>query len=107
MSRAVLLALLVLVPPQQQPPGADDGVSVDEIEKDYLDRLGRAQEARDWRSFFAHVQKGLQTRSMKVVAVGKDRWVGLREYLCGRIAALPKEALEYYRLQQDGPASAG
>ncbi len=105
MSRAVLLSLLVLAP-VQQPPGTDDGVSVDEIEKDYLDRLGRAQDARDWRSFFAHVQKGLQTRSMKVVAVGKDRWVGLREYLCGRISALPKEALEYYRLQQDGPASA-
>lgn len=109
MTRAAALALLLALgapAAPQQAPGPDDGVSVDEIEKDYLDRLGRAQDARDWRTFFAHVQKGLQSKATKVVAVGKDRWVGLREFLSGRIAALPPEALEHYRLHQDGPAAA-
>jgi outer membrane protein assembly factor BamB/tetratricopeptide (TPR) repeat protein len=114
MTRAAALVLLLALgalgraetPARQQTPGADDGVSVDEIEKDYLDRLGKAQDARDWRTFFAHVQKGLQSKATKVVSIGKDRWVGLREFLCGRIAALPPEALEHYRLHHDGPAAA-
>lgn len=100
------VALLLLAAAPQQPPTPDDGVSVDQIENDYLERLAKAEQARDWKTFFAHVQAGLHRKASKVVPLGKDRWVGMREYLAGRLAALPKDALEHYRLHQDGPAAA-
>ncbi|HEX7896567.1 MAG TPA: PQQ-binding-like beta-propeller repeat protein [Planctomycetota bacterium] len=106
MSRVALLAVLLPLAAPAQQQGPDDGVSVDQIENDYLERLNKAEQAKDWRTFFAHVQVGVQRKASKVVSTGKDRWVGMREYLAGRLSALPKDALDHYRLNHDGPAAA-
>ncbi|HXG61022.1 MAG TPA: PQQ-binding-like beta-propeller repeat protein [Planctomycetota bacterium] len=95
-------------PPSSQPA---DEVYLDEVKDDFLERIRKCEEARDWKGLFEHYAHGLRRYARKVVVVkarpgGASSYVSLAEYLTGRLSALPREAYEYYRLEYDGRAKA-
>lgn len=103
--RAALVAAVALcgfgaVPVQQQ----DESVFIDEVKKDFVDKIKRCEEAKDWKGLFEHYTLGLRRYAQKVVPLGADRWTSINEYLVYRFSQLPKEAYEYYRLEMDGRA---
>ncbi|MBI4565239.1 MAG: PQQ-binding-like beta-propeller repeat protein [Planctomycetes bacterium] len=84
-----------------------EGAYIDAVRKDYLDRIDRFREAKDWKGLFNAYGEAFEPRlAHKVVQPDPKRplWIGLIEYLNRRFADLPKEALDYYRGIHDGPA---
>lgn len=108
-----ILGLVFLLGAAPAPPAAQpaDEVYLDEVKDDFLERIRKCEEARDWKGLFEHYAHGLRRYARKVVAVkarpaGVSSYVSLAEYLTGRLSALPREAFEYYRLEYDGRAKA-
>lgn len=104
---AVLLGALSAFTPAQPA----DEVYLDEVKDDFLERIRKCEEARDWKGLFEHYTHGLRRYSRKVVALrsrpgGASSYVSLAEYLTARLSGLPREAYEYYRLEFDGRAKA-
>ncbi|HYE99904.1 MAG TPA: hypothetical protein VEJ18_13380, partial [Planctomycetota bacterium] len=101
--RGLLLVLAAALPaaPQQ---AQDDGVMVEDARKDVLDRLQRAEEARNWKEFWAHLTVASRRWGHHAVPVEPNRWISLREHLLARAAALPREAREAWRFEHDGAA---
>jgi tetratricopeptide (TPR) repeat protein/outer membrane protein assembly factor BamB len=109
--RLSALALLALVglsaaPAQQQ----EESVVLDEVKKDFLDKIQKCEESRDWKGLFLHYTHGLTRYAQKVVPLEKGaeptRFTSVSEFLTQRLSRLPKEAYEYYRLENDGRARA-
>jgi outer membrane protein assembly factor BamB/tetratricopeptide (TPR) repeat protein len=97
----LLVLLLGAAPPQA---GPEDGVVIDEVRKEQIDRVARCQETRDWKGYWGHV-KGLTARyGHQFVPAGTDRWTSVRQHLLERSAGLPKEAIERYRFEVDPAA---
>jgi outer membrane protein assembly factor BamB len=84
----------------------EDTIYLEKVDRDFLDRLKKAEQTRDWKALFDLYAYSLKKYSQSVVQVSPDRWTSVHEYFLGRIAALPKEAFEYYRFQNDGKARA-
>jgi len=88
------------------PQSQEDTVYVEEVKASYLDKLRQLEERRDWKGFFDSASNGLRRFGRNLVRGEKQTWVGLSEYLLRRVAGLPPEAHEYYRLENDGRARA-
>ncbi|HZL72456.1 MAG TPA: PQQ-binding-like beta-propeller repeat protein, partial [Planctomycetota bacterium] len=109
---AALLCLGLLTGAAHDPitppaPQEDDPVYVDEIKKDFLDKVERCRNQADWKGLFdLQTQAALPKNIHKLVRIpGNDpRYVGLIEHLNRKFADLPPEALAYYRGQFDGAA---
>ncbi len=93
--------------PQQVP---EEQVFLDEVKKDFLDKIQRCEEQKDWRSLFEHYAHGLRRYAQKVVAIDRgpnpERYTSVSEFLTLRLARLPKDAYEFYRLENDAKARA-
>ena len=108
----ILACFLLTIPgvSAQQASGPD--VFLDEVKKNYVEKIDKAIEEKDWRALFNHYEYGRRHYSKKVVALkekgelGEMRWVGLGDYLIRRLSGLPGEAYEVYRFQKDGEARA-
>ncbi len=96
----------VAAPVQQQDP--EDGVFVDEIKKEFLDRIKKAQDLGDWRSLFDAYNIAIVKYQQKLVRPNPSQniWIGVIEYLNREFSKLPPDALEYYRIENDGRAVA-
>lgn len=106
-----LLALLAAGVPlplpaaaQAQPP--DETIYLEKVNKDFLDRVRKCEEGRDWKGLFDHYNFALKRHAQSVVQVSPDRWTSVHEYFLGRISKLPREAFDYYRFENDGKARA-
>ncbi|HLY08536.1 MAG TPA: PQQ-binding-like beta-propeller repeat protein [Planctomycetota bacterium] len=84
----------------------EESIYLEKVDRDFLERVKKAEQARDWKSLFDLYGLSLRKYSQSVVQVSPDRWTSVHEYFLGRISALPKEAFEYYRFQNDGKARA-
>ncbi len=101
-------------PPLQQ--AQEPATYVEEIKKDFLEKVDKYEAARDWKNLFATVRYGLGGHAdaagkpvpgryvETVVKVEENRWTSLGEYLLSRLSKLPAEAYEHYRLDYDGIA---
>jgi tetratricopeptide (TPR) repeat protein/outer membrane protein assembly factor BamB len=91
--------------PQQQ---QEESVFIDEVKKDFLEKIQKCEEAKDWKGLFEHYAHGIRRYSQKVIPLDKgpnpERYTSVSEFLTQRLARLPKEAYEYYRLENDGRA---
>jgi outer membrane protein assembly factor BamB/tetratricopeptide (TPR) repeat protein len=94
------------LPPQAQ----DETVYIDEVKKDFLDKIQRCEEAKEWKSLFEHYAYGLRKYAQKVVSLDASpkprRYTSVSEFLTQRLSRLPKEAYDFYRLENDGKAKA-
>jgi len=84
----------------------EESIYLEKVDRDFLERLKKAEQSRDWKGLFDLYGYSLKKYSQSVVQVSPDRWTSVHEYFLGRIAGLPKEAFEYYRFQNDGKARA-
>ncbi len=84
---------------------------VEEVKRDFLEKLEKCAADRDWRRLFEHYSQALQRYGNFLVLLEKDRlgqerWTSVREYLVARFSKLPPEAFAAYRFEKDGPARA-
>jgi len=83
---------------------------IDEVKKDFLDKIQRCEESKEWKALFEHYAYGLRKFAQKVVPVDSGpspkRYTSVSEYLTQRLSRLPREAYDYYRLENDGRAKA-
>jgi hypothetical protein len=85
----------------------DDPVYVDEIKKDFLDKVDRSRASSDWKMLFDLQSQAANAKNVhKLVRLpgAEPRYVGLIEHLNRKYSDLPTEALLYYRSQFDGVA---
>src|SRR5579864_1159026 len=104
---ALLLPLLageVPAAPQGQPQ--EEAIYLEKVDRDFLERVKKCEQAHDWKGLFDHYAYSLKKHSQSVVQVSSDRWTSVHEYFLTRISALPREAFDYYRFQNDGRARA-
>ncbi len=100
-------------PPAESPQQQEETIFIDEVKKDFLDKITKCEQEKQWKALFEHYTYGLKKYAQKVVAVsapdartGGERWTSVNEFLIQRLSRLPKAAYEYYRLEYDGPARA-
>jgi len=99
-----LLAGQAPAAPQAQPQ--EEAIYLEKVDRDFLERVKKCEQARDWKGLFDHYSYSLKKHSQSVVQVSPDRWTSVHEHFLNRISALPKEAFDYYRFQNDGKARA-
>ena len=93
------------VPAAPQQP-QEESIYLEKADRDFLERVKKAEQARDWKGLFALYAASLTKYSQSVVQVSPDRWTSVHEFFLSRISTLPPEAFEYYRFQNDGKARA-
>ncbi len=88
------------------PPQEDDSVFLDVEKKEFLDRFARFRAAGDWKALFDAYASALAKKSQKLVQPDPKTpsWTSLVDWLNREFAALPPDALAYYRGQYDGLA---
>jgi len=98
--------LLSLTAPPSAQETQEDQVFIDEIHKDFLERIRKAEEARDWPALFAKVDEAHRKHSQKLVSHPErpELRISLIEWLLLRMSSLPAEALEFYRAEHDARA---
>ena len=109
---SALLALAAFSAFAEQPLGPqqaqEETVFIDEVKKDFIEKIQRCEENKDWKELFGHYAHGLRRYAQKVIPIDKganpDRYTSVSEFLTTRLSRLPKEAYEYYRLESDGRA---
>jgi outer membrane protein assembly factor BamB/tetratricopeptide (TPR) repeat protein len=97
--------LTVNLPAASQQP-QEESIYLEKADRDFLERVKKAEQSRDWKSLFALYDASLTKYSQSVVQVSPDRWTSVHEFFLTRISGLPKEAFEFYRFQNDGKARA-
>ncbi len=103
-ARVLLAAAAGLLASGPAAPPQDDQVYVDEIKQDFLEKIRRCEENKDWKGLFDHYAHALKRYASRVVKLDKDRWTGVGEYLLERFSKLPRAAFDHYRLEHDGHA---
>ncbi|MBI2932573.1 MAG: PQQ-binding-like beta-propeller repeat protein [Planctomycetes bacterium] len=107
--RSVILAAAVLMlagaPLAQQ---EDDGIFVDEVKKEFLEKVARYVEAKDWKGVFDCYAVALTKYRSKLVRPdpAASSWCSVVEHLNLEFGKLPADAFEYYRIENDGRARA-
>lgn len=101
---SALLALDAPADPQAQPQ--EDAIYLEKVDRDFLERVKKCEQSRDWKGLFDHYLYSLKKHTQSVVQVSPDRWTSVHEHFLQRISGLPKEAFDYYRFQYDGKARA-
>ena len=105
----IFAAFSALAAPEPQ-QAQEETVFIDEVKKDYLEKITKCEEGKNWKELFDHYAHGLRRYKQKVIPIDKgpnpDRYTSVSEFLTRRLSRLPKEAYEYYRLENDGRARA-
>ncbi|MBV8880095.1 MAG: PQQ-binding-like beta-propeller repeat protein, partial [Planctomycetaceae bacterium] len=104
-----LLLLPLLAPPSPAVPQAqpqEEAIYLEKVDRDFLERVKKCEQNRDWKGLFDHYTYSLKKHSQSVVQVSPDRWTSVHEHFLQRISVLPKEAFDFYRFQNDGKARA-
>jgi len=102
------LGLVALVPaaPAAARQQDDDGVYVDEIKKEFLEKIAKYAAAKDWKAVFDNYAVALTKYRSKLVRPDPavPVWCSVVEHLNREFAKLPADAFQYYRLENDGKA---
>lgn len=100
-----LSALLFCLPLSAQDT-QEEQIFTDDIRKDFLDKITKSEQAKDWKSLFSLYDQALRRYNQKLVPHPErpENKISIVEYLMMRFAALPPEALEAYRLENDTKA---
>lgn len=101
-----LAALCICLPLSAQQDGQEEQIFTDDIRKDFLDKITKAEQAQDWKALFALYDQALRRYSQKLVPHPErpENRIGIVEYLMIRFSALPPKALEQYRSENDARA---
>jgi outer membrane protein assembly factor BamB len=67
----------------------------------YLDRAQKLAEKRLWKDVFSTYMELLGKQPNAVHQVTKNQWVSIYEFILEQISKLPKEAIDWYRLEFD------